>query len=45
MAGVGGLIRNYAGEFVGGFYTNIEVCSVIEAELWGAVSRLKLGLG
>ena len=31
----GGLIRNDAGEFLGGFSMNIGSCSVLEAELWG----------
>lgn len=42
LAAVGGVIRDHGGEFLLGFASRIEPCSVLEAELWALFTGIKL---
>ncbi|XP_038688673.1 uncharacterized protein LOC119987842 [Tripterygium wilfordii] len=41
-AGAGGLLRDYRGVWLKGFFANIGSCGSIEAELWAAIHGLRL---
>ncbi|XVF81675.1 hypothetical protein PTKIN_Ptkin15bG0174300 [Pterospermum kingtungense] len=42
VAGCGGLLRDFQGNWLKGFTLNIGFCSAIEAELWGVLQGLRL---
>ena len=42
MVGCGGLCRRANGSWVVGFTSNLEICNLVVAELWGAYYALKL---
>lgn len=44
MARCGGILRNHRGEWICGFTKTIEVCSVMEAELWGILLGLRVAV-
>ncbi|KAE8661432.1 hypothetical protein F3Y22_tig00113725pilonHSYRG00267 [Hibiscus syriacus] len=38
----GGVIRDEKGEWIMGFHKAIEICSILEAELWGVLEGMKI---